>query len=335
MINLTEITLSKTYNKVKVQTKLSDRFLTVNGVRQGDSLSTILFNIGLEKVMRNVDINYKGTIFNRTRQCMAYADDIVIMSRSLEVLNEVVSQIQREAEHMGLVINKRKTKYMRNARSSGINKNGVSINGCNYEEVDTFKYLGVLITQGNTADMDMRHKIAAGNRCLRALNKTMSSRYISKKAKLTLYKTVVRPIVLYGSETWTLSKNMEQHLMTWERKILRKIYGPKFENGCWRIRYNTELKIQYNSPDIVAEIKARRLEWLGHIIRMDDSRIPKKILNSKPEGKRNVGRQKLRWLDGVEEDLRTLGVRRWRQKAQLRQEWTKILREAKARLQGP
>ncbi|PSN53408.1 hypothetical protein C0J52_21382 [Blattella germanica] len=128
----------------------------------------------------------------------------------------------------------------------------------------------------------------------------MSSRYISKKAKLTLYKTVVRPIVLYGSETWTLSKNMEQHLMTWERKILRKIYGPKFE----------KLKIQYNSPDIVAEIKARRLEWLGHIIRMDDSRIPKKIINSKPEGKCNVGRQKLRLLDGVEEDLRTLGGRR-------------------------
>ncbi|PSN39256.1 hypothetical protein C0J52_25750 [Blattella germanica] len=155
--------------------------------------------------------------------------------------------------------------------------------------------------------MDMRHKIAAGNRCLRALNKTMSSRYISKKAKLTLYKTVVRPIVLYGSETWTLSKNMEQHLMTWERKIL----------------------------NIVAEIKAHRLEWLGHVIRMDDSIISKKILNSKPEGRRNVGRQKLRWLDGVEEDLRTLGVRRWRQKAQLRQEWTKILRETKARLQGP
>ncbi|KAJ4429599.1 hypothetical protein ANN_21785 [Periplaneta americana] len=57
-------------------------------------------------------------------------------------------------------------------------------------------------------------------------------------------------------ETWTLSKKMEQQLMTWERKILRKIYGPKYENGHWRIRYNTELKTQYKSPDIVAEIKA-------------------------------------------------------------------------------
>ncbi|KAJ4447080.1 hypothetical protein ANN_09069 [Periplaneta americana] len=68
---------------------------------------------------------------------------------------------------------------------------------------------------------------------------------------------------------------------------------------------------------------------------MNDQRIPKKIINTKPEGRRNIGRQKLRWLDGVEDDLRTLGVRRWRQKALVGQEWTKILREAKARLQGP
>ena len=119
-----------------------------------------------------------------------------------------------------------------------------------------------------------------------------------------------------------------------ERKILRKIYGPKFENGNWRIRYNMELKDQYKSPDIVAEIKTRRLEWLGHVIRMDNERLPKFILKSKPGGRRNVGRQKLRWLDDVEADLRAPGVKTWRIKALDRTEWSAILREAKAKLQG-
>ncbi|KAJ4431135.1 hypothetical protein ANN_19730 [Periplaneta americana] len=79
----------------------------------------------------------------------------------------------------------------------------------------------------------------------------------------------------------------------------------------------------------------QRLFNLGNAIRTEDSRIPKNILNSKPEGRRNIGRQKLRWLDDVEVDLRALGVKRWRQKAIDRQKWAKILREAKARLQGP
>lgn len=93
---------------------------------------------------------------------MAYVDDIVVVSRSLGVLNEIVNQIQTEAEHMGLKINKEKTKYMRNIRSSGVCNKDIIINGQKYEEVDSFKYLGVLITQENTADADMRQKIAGG-----------------------------------------------------------------------------------------------------------------------------------------------------------------------------
>ena len=62
---------------------------------------------------------------------------------------------------------------------------------------------------------------------------------------------------------------MEIVLITWERKILRKIYGPKFENEKWKLRNNMELKDQYISPDIVEEVKTRRLEWLGNVFRMN------------------------------------------------------------------
>jgi transcription termination factor 2 len=114
--------------------------------------------------------------------------------------------------------------------------------------------------------------------------------------------------------------------MTWERKILRKIYGPKSEQGVWRIRSNLEIQNIYKSSDIVTEIKVRRLEWLGHVVRMEDTRLPKMVFNAKPEGRRGDGRPRLRWLDGVEADIKALGVKRWRIKAQDRKEWSAILR---------
>jgi hypothetical protein len=65
-------------------------------------------------------------------------------------------------------------------------------------------------------------------------------------------------------------------LNTFERKILRTIYGPTQEEGCWRPKWNNELYSLYSEPNIVEDIKIRRLEWAGHIIRMEEERIPKK-----------------------------------------------------------
>jgi transcription termination factor 2 len=90
----------------------------------------------------------------------------------------------------------------------------------------------------------------------------------------------------------------------------------------------------YKFPDIVTEIKVRRLEWLGHVVRMEDTRLPKMVFNAKPEGRRGVGRPRLRWLDDVEAYIKALGVKRWKIKAQDRKEWSAIVREAEAKLKG-
>jgi hypothetical protein len=82
LVRLVKMTLANTNSKVKIQGKLSPSFETMIGLRQGDSLSTLLFNLCMEKILRNVRINPGGTIYNRTRQCLAYADDIVILGRS-------------------------------------------------------------------------------------------------------------------------------------------------------------------------------------------------------------------------------------------------------------
>ena len=116
---------------------------------------------------------------------------------------------------------------------------------------------------------------------------------------------------------------------------MRKIYGPTKENGQWGIKTNLELMTKYKSQDIVTVIKIRRLEWLGHVIRMNETRSVKKVFEGKLEGRRGRGRPRLRWIDDVEDDLRKLGVKRWRVKALDREEWASIIREAKAKLKGP
>jgi len=82
----------------------------------------------------------------------------------------------------------------------------------------------------------------------------------------------------------------------------------------------------------VEDIKIRRLEWAGHIIRMEEERIPNKVLNGNVHTTKPVGRPRTRWADVVQRDaLQLLAIRGWRQRATNRDEWRRLVREAKAR----
>jgi hypothetical protein len=85
---------------------------------------------------------------------------------------------------------------------------------------------------------------------------------------------------------------------------------------------------------IVTEVKIMILRWLGHAERMSDDRSTKKLYSNKPEGLRLVGRPRKCWLDEVEQNLKQMGVRGWRRRAQNRDEWRSIVKEAKV-LHGP
>jgi hypothetical protein len=121
-------------------------------------------------------------------------------------------------------------------------------------------------------------------------------------------------------------------LNTFERKILRRIYGPTHEGGSWHPIWNNGLYSSYNEPDIVKDIKIRRLEWAGHIIRMEEERIPKKVLNRNFHTTRPVGRPRNRWANVFQRDaLQLLGIRGWRRRAANRDKLRHIMGEAKAR----
>jgi hypothetical protein len=136
-----------------------------------------------------------------------------------------------------------------------------------------------------------------------------------------IYKTLIKPVLMYGVETYVLSKADELRLGVFERKILRRIYGPIYGEATWRSRYNEELYHLHDETDLVTTFRITRFRWAGHIVRMQDKLPCKKITLDKPEGRRRVGRPNLRWMGGVMRDAERLGVRNWKSKAKDRDGW--------------
>ena len=156
------------------------------------------------------------------------------------------------------------------------------------------------------------------------------SRPLSRAIIIILYKTLIRPVVLCGAEAWTLTKKEEQVLLIFERKIFRRIYGAKYENGEWKSRTNRELEEMSKGENVVKRIKGQRINWLGHLERMEEDRMPKRIFTQELEGTRRRGRARKRWKEEVERDLQVLGVRRWTELVADRKKWKDIVRQAKA-----
>jgi hypothetical protein len=94
-----------------------------------------------------------------------------------------------------------------------------------------------------------------------------------------------------------------------EKRVLRRIFGPKRDEvtGEWRKLHNEELHILYSSPNIIRQIKSRRMRWAGHVALMGEERNVYKVLMGKPEGKRPLERPRRRWEDGIRLDLREIG----------------------------
>jgi sorting nexin-29 len=206
LIRLTRMTMEHTKSQVRIQSDLSDPITTKKGLRQGDSLACLLFNLALEKVIRNAGIQTNGTIFYKSVQLLAYADDIDIIARSQAALKEAFISLERAAGEMGLKINEEKTKYL----TTGVNKNKNQMKYCqignfNFESVQSFTYLGSLVNVNNDNFAEIKKRTLWANKSFYGLRRQFRSQFLSIKNKIKLYKTLIRPVLAYGSETWVLS----------------------------------------------------------------------------------------------------------------------------------
>jgi len=140
---------------------------------------------------------------------------------------------------------------------------------------------------------------------------------------------MIRPVVMYSSETCTLTAKDENNRRIFGRQIIWKIFGPVNIGNIWRIRNNMEIDKLIEGADIMRFIKAQRIKWLEHIQRMDQARPARKLLDWKPMGIRPVGRSRQRWQEDVMEDLKKLKVKNWKETAKDRRTWRDLAEKAK------
>jgi exonuclease III/ribosomal protein S28E/S33 len=333
LIRLLKATLTNVRCCVKVQGSLSSEFEAMTGLRQGDELSTKLFNIALEGVCRRAKVEMQGTIFKKSSQLLGFADDIDIVGRNLRSISDTYSRLEKEANKMGLRVNEDKTKFLMVAaseRTRSMVGSHLVINEKRFEVVNEFVYLGSLVTSDFSTTVEVRRRILSGLRAYFSLKNLLASKKLSRSTKLRMYKALIRPVVLYGSETWNTTKADEEALAVFERKVLRTVFGPIKENDIYRIRHNDELYQLFREADIVRILQLNRLRWAGHVIRRPEDAPVHAIFKADfNDGKRSRGRQKNSWTDNVDNDAEVLGIREWRKVAKDRPKFRKLLDAAK------
>ena len=167
---------------------------------------------------------------NGKHQLPVYADDANMLGENLQTVREYAEIFIKASKDIGLEVNSVKTKYMITSRHKNVIQNqNIAIGNLSYENVETFRYLGVTVTNTKDIREEIKRRINMGNACYYSLQKILSPWLLSKKLKISTYYR------LYCTVVKLCHLEREHRLRVFENKVLRKIFGAKRDEitGEW------------------------------------------------------------------------------------------------------
>ena len=297
------------------------------GLRQGCVMSPRLFNLYIDGVVREVNARVLGRgsklVDGNDNEWelnqLLFADDTVVVADSERKLCQLVTEFGRVCERRKLRVNVGKSKVMRCTRNEDGASLNVMLNGEALEEVDQFKYLGSVIAANGGVEADVRHRVNEGCKVLGALKGVMKNRGLGMNVEKVVVSTV-----MYGSESWGMKVTERQKLNVFAMKCLRGMTGvsqlDRVRNEVVRARTGVR-------RELAARVDMNVLRWFGHVERMDNDRLLKKVMNAKVDGRSARGRPRFGWTDGVKRALndRRMDIREASERARNRNEWQMIV----------
>ena len=248
-----------------------------------------------------------------------YADDIVLISNSPTEIQMVLNCLIREGGKVGLKINCTKTEII---HMNICNPEDCVIEGRIVKQVDRFKYLGTILAKDGSLNLEYDERIRKANQAMGMLKTMWCSKNLSIHTKIKIYKTMVRPILLYGHESWYSTVTTDKRFLVFENKALRRILGISWRDRVSNRRIREITKLQ----PVDEYVRYSRWKWLGHVYRRDGS-IVKDIPGYELQGRRGRGRPRETWIRTMR---REAGEESWGGLEEMAQErcWWNVFIEA-------
>ncbi|KAK3554170.1 hypothetical protein QTP70_019102 [Hemibagrus guttatus] len=295
---------------VKCAVGQKEEFKVEVGLHQGLALSPFLFAMVMDQLSEEVRQESPWT--------MMFADDIVICSESREQVEENLERWRFALERRGMKASRSKTEYMCVNEREG--SGTVRLQGEEVKKVQEFKYLGSTVQSNGECGKEVKKRVQAGWNGWRKMSGVLCDQGEESRIKGKVYRTGVRPAMLYGLETVSLRKRQESELEVAELKILRFSLGV---TRLDRIR-NEYIRGTANVGRLGDKVREARLRWFGHVQRRDSEYIGRRMLDMELPGRRQRGRPKRRYMDGINEDMKLVGASV--EDAEDRDRWREMIR---------